>query len=71
MKCPKDCDRCCRYLRVETVEKWDKEFCKARGIKQLPYRCPHLKNHRCDLGSNRPRHCKEFWCEKIKNGKLK
>jgi len=60
--------RSCRYLRIELIAPWDKDYLKARGIKQIdsyfptieiPHRCPQLrKDGSCKLGNKKPKICK-------------
>jgi len=70
----KECSRCCEFVRVEIIGRWDEEYCKARGIKQIegfrntleiPSRCPHLNEGTCDLSNKRPKVCKDFVCKEI------
>lgn len=74
-KCKKiKCSRCCEFIRVELTNKWDEDYCKARGLKsiegyfptiEIPSRCPQLKDGECKLGDKRPKICKRFRCNKM------
>ena len=76
MNC-KRCGECCRVLDLHITapaeDSENDEFYKIRGFDisdgfeiRIPHVCQHLVDNDCIIYENRPRVCREFKCEDIR-----